>query len=91
LCDIGGTSDLYGLFYRTGTPYFKAIFRDRVVNNRNVASVPLGKGQASTPSLLVDDKGNTHVLVGKDDGTLESVEAETPFNPRPHQIFWRER
>jgi type IV pilus assembly protein PilY1 len=55
VCQAEGNAYLYGLYYRTGTGWYKSIFGSRGVdgNNNAVEKLSLGRGLATTPNLHV--------------------------------------
>lgn len=85
-----GFSRLYGLFYTTGTPYYKPIFIDRH-SPRNPAYVDLGSGQASKPALVIGKDGKVSVKVGKEDGSIHEETTDSPIKYRSHLLYWQER
>ncbi|WP_136795720.1 pilus assembly protein [Desulfosediminicola ganghwensis] len=62
ICQAEGSSDLFEIYYRTGTSWYQNVFGDEGVDsNGNVVNkISLGRGVVTTPNL--------HVGIGKGDG-----------------------
>lgn len=100
-CMGEGFSRLYGLFYKTGTPYYNpAIFGTRTIRTPTLSSVTiaqsyieLGSGLAAMPSLqsgVSIGPEAVNVIVPKSTGGVVSAEAQTLFGIRSRLHSWRE-
>ena len=94
LCGGEGGSELYGVYYKTGTargdlPIFGSVTGGDVARR----SVSLGAGVASAPSLHVgaarDGRGIT-VLTQTSTGAIERRDADVGAGARSGEIDWRE-
>ncbi len=98
LCGGEGGSELYGVYYKTGTPrgdlpIFGSVGGGTAPSDVARRSVGLGAGVASAPSLHVgaarDGRGIT-VLTQTSTGAIESREADVGAGARSGEIDWRE-
>ena len=98
LCGGEGGSDLYGVYYKTGTPrgdlpIFGSVSGGTAPSDVARRSVGLGAGVASAPSLHVgaarDGRGIT-VLTQTSTGAIESQNAAVGAGARSGEIDWRE-
>jgi len=83
ICIFEGTSQLYALYYKTGTAYFEPILRggfDKFTT--------LGKGLAITPSIHLGQKGTT-AYVQTSSGAIKTIEIIPPLNVQSGVMFWR--
>lgn len=88
-CSTDGSSNLYGLYYKTGTAYYKPIMGANAdASMRFVGG--LGQGMASSPSLGVNSKGQLHAYIQRSDGTIEKVELVPPYRVISGRNYWRE-
>lgn len=83
ICSPEGTSNLYALYYKTGTAYFEPILRGGFDK-----STPLGKGLSITPSIHVGEKGST-AFIQTSTGAIKTIEIVPPINVKPGVLFWR--
>ncbi len=101
VCEAEGKSDLFALYFGTGTAYREPIIGlgstqnngNRVINTM----VELGQGLASSPSLHTGAgyEGNaegrkTKAIVQTSTGTTYTIEQDNPFSIRPGEMNWRE-
>ncbi len=86
-CAIEGSSWLYGLYYRTGTAYYKNVFDKNIsiVTDR----ISLGPGLAETPNIHVG-RGGTEAMVQTSTGAIQRIEQTTPGNPKSHAVYWEQ-
>ncbi len=96
ICAFGGSSNLYALFYMTGTPYKFSIVGERGVvssGNRKIfkPSINLGKGIASTQHFFESPKQKGKGFIQTSTGELVEVKEILPLKTRSGVIIWRER
>lgn len=98
-CETEGQSNLYALYYGTGTAYWEPVIglgsgTDANGNYEVEKSVSLGTGLTVTPSLHSGAGGDTkkqiNVFNQTSTGTTVSVQAEGPKTVRPGERSWRE-
>lgn len=87
ICDFEGTSNLWALYYRTGTAYFRPILGafDSILRT----SVNLGQGMALTPNIHVGERGAT-AFIQSSSGAIQTIEIETPDRVRSGSLYWRQ-
>lgn len=88
ICSFEGTSNLWALYYKTGTAFFRPILgaTDDTINTY----APLGKGMAITPNLHVGERGAT-TFVQSSTGAIVGVQSPTPLPVRSGVLFWQRR
>ncbi len=98
LCSGEGRSQLYGLFYKTGTargdlPIFGTVVDGVTGTEEAIRDIDLGVGLAAAPSLHVgaarDQRGIT-VLTQTSTGAIERREADVSAGARSGEVDWRE-
>lgn len=87
-CEFEGTSDLWALYYKTGTPFYKPILKGGA--NVFATSVSLGKGLAVTPNIHIGESGTSRAFIQTSTGAIETVEIVNPLNFKSGTIFWRQ-
>lgn len=84
VCKAEGEAWLYGVYYRTGTPWHKNIFgTGGVINNQTQDKVYLGRGLAQTPNLHVGGgpNGGAKAFVQTSTGEIREIEQDNlPIN-----------
>ncbi|NLY40667.1 MAG: hypothetical protein GX055_03460, partial [Desulfovibrionales bacterium] len=88
ICDFGGSSNLWGLYYITGTPYYDPILGS---SSSHLLFVTLGDGKASRPSFIIKKDGTVDVPV-QVGGKLVKPTIKPPNyqSLRSRSAFWRE-
>ena len=86
ICNFEGDSRLYGLYYKTGTPYYDPIFASS--NDYFPKFIGLGKGMALTPNVHIGDKG-TKGFIQTSSGAIQTIEFNTPISVKSGPIFWK--
>ncbi|MFA7096676.1 MAG: hypothetical protein WC383_09390, partial [Gammaproteobacteria bacterium] len=97
LCTGEGSSDLYALYYKTGTAYPEGPIGTTTVDGKLVAvrEVDLGAGLAATPGIHVDkDTGKISLRTQTSTGSFggsgpKGVEVKTPVQPTSGETSWR--
>lgn len=84
VCNIEGNSRLYGLYYKTGTPYFDPIFGGEA--DIFTPFVGLGQGMAISPTLHISEDGAT-AFVQTSSGAIIPIELNIDIQPKT--LFWR--
>lgn len=87
LCEFEGNSTLWALFYKTGTAYYRPIFRN--AQDPFTTSIDLGRGLAITPNVHVGDKEGTTAFIQTSTGAIETIEIANPFSVKSGSLFWR--
>ena len=100
-CGFGGSSNLLGLYYETGTSYYKPIFsgssgyEEVLVGGetknliKNKALVGIGRG--SSVAIHVGQQDGVTGYVQQSTGIVEALELSPAFKVRSGFIYWRER
>ncbi len=88
ICDFEGTSNLWALYYRTGTAYYKPILG--TYGDVIRTSVSIGRGLASSPSIHVSE-GGTNAITQTGYAAQIKQKIEEPFPARSRALFWESR
>jgi type IV pilus assembly protein PilY1 len=93
VCLSEGLSDLYGVYYQTGTSWYKPVFgTSSVTTDGNVVSIlPLGHGLSKQPNLHVGNREGTTVFLQSSTGAiLEIQQPNLPLgNSKTGKVSWR--
>ncbi|ADH86943.1 pilus assembly protein [Desulfurivibrio alkaliphilus] len=93
ICNPEGTSDLYALYFQTGTAWHRSIFGRTLEEGEWVDyRVLVGPGLATTPSLHVGADTGAKAFLQTSTGAIISIDQpELPFEDhRPGRAWWRE-
>ncbi|MDF1615693.1 pilus assembly protein [Desulfurivibrio dismutans] len=93
VCNPEGTSDLYALYFQTGTAWHRSIFGKQLEEGEWVDyQVLVGPGLATTPSLHVGADTGAKAFLQTSTGAIISIDQpELPFEDhRPGRAWWRE-
>jgi len=95
LCGGDGTSTLYGLYYKTGTPLAERPIFGTTATSTAIREIDLGEGLASAPSLhLINDPPQAtdkeKVIIQKSRGDILVGEANLPAPVKSGETSWRE-
>ncbi len=88
-CGFGGTSYLYGMYYKTGTGYQNPILG---LNSSSEArrKIALGTGMASAPSAhLATSEANAQVVVQTSTGEIIQTQTPLPYKVKSGARIWR--
>ncbi len=92
-CSVGGDSNIYAVYYETGTAYKKYVFKEQKENppsNKVVARVKkLGKGMPSTVSAQITSSGTTKGFAQQSTGAILEMESITPFSLKSGISGWK--
>ena len=104
ICNIEGTSNLYGLYYKTGTAHWRPVFgfdwddsrgtepgRIESSEMRNRRSSGLGPGLAETPNIHTGEEDGSVAFVQTSTGAILKIEQENPGRTKSGQSAWRQR
>jgi len=93
VCSVGGDSNIYAVYYETGTAYKKYVFKEQKSNppsNNVVARVKkLGKGMPSTVSAQITSSGTTKGFAQQSTGAILEIESITPFSLKSGIKGWK--
>ena len=93
LCLSEGLSNLYGVYYQTGTSWYKPVFgTSGVTTDGNIVSLlPLGHGLSKQPNLHVGKREGTSVFLQSSTGAiLEIQQPNLPLgNTKTGKVSWR--
>ncbi|MFH1154343.1 MAG: discoidin domain-containing protein [Pseudomonadota bacterium] len=102
ICSFEGESNLYGVYYKTGSAYYKAvmgsILHDTNSNStadegelESIKKVSLGQGLAVTPNIHVGEEEGSKAFVQTSTGAIKVVEQINPGKTKSGVISWQER
>jgi type IV pilus assembly protein PilY1 len=87
ICAAGGTSRLWSLYYKTGTPYFWPSLEH---SGKNFPSfIELGPGLAANPILHVGEKQTVKAFTPLTSGEISAPEVDLPLKFKSGGLFWR--
>ena len=91
-CTFEGTSNLYALYYKTGTGYKKDIIGSVGVDGgkRSLTKLPLGKGLARTPTIHMGRQEGSKAFVQLSTGDIVTIDEVNPLNPKSGLTSWKE-
>lgn len=101
ICSFEGESNLYGLYYKTGTAYYRSVIGtihrdandDGEIDTGELEikkTVSLGKGLAVTPNIHVGKKEGSKAFVQTSTGAIEIIEQINPANVKSGVISWED-
>jgi Tfp pilus tip-associated adhesin PilY1 len=95
-CEYEGTSDLYTVYYKTGTAYPESVIGLGPSQSNGkyevLRTVDLGKGMTTTPNIHGDpgSHGKTKVFIQMSTGAILTIEQKNPGVIRSGKISWEE-
>jgi type IV pilus assembly protein PilY1 len=100
-CGFGGDSNLYALYYETGTAYYSAILPDPAgtttitiggVDYEKVnEKMSLGKGKASALGIHVGQEEGAKAFIQQSTGTVMEAQVDPALEIKSGLINWREK
>ena len=101
LCASEGESYLYGVYYKTGTAYYKGVLNmissedadgDGVDDSTGnvISKINIGKGYSTTPNLFAGEQEGTKSFLQTSTGAILSLEQDNPGLIKSGKLFWRE-
>lgn len=87
VCSFEGSSKLWGLYYKTGTAFYRPILG--ATGTTFNTFIDLGQGMALTPNIHIGEKGST-AFIQSSTGAIETIKVENPESVRSGTLFWRE-
>ena len=102
ICSFEGESYLYGLYYKTGTAYFRSVIgsthedknSDTLVDDgesKIKSKLSLGPGLAATPNIHVGRQDGSKAFIQTSTGAIEVIEQINPASTKSGVISWEER
>ena len=89
-CITTGESYLYGLYYRTGTAYFKPILGSTTSGTTEtmIKRISIGPGLAITPNIHVGEGDGTRAFVQKSTGEIIPIDQGNPGTIKSGVVTW---
>lgn len=87
VCSFEGSSKLWGVYYKTGTAFYRPILG--ATGTTFNTFIDLGQGMALTPNIHIGEKGST-AFIQSSTGAIETIKIENPESARSGTLFWRE-
>lgn len=87
ICALDGTSRLWTLYYKTGTPYFWPALQQP--SGEFPASIELGRGPAANPTVYTSEKHTLNAFTQSTIGKILNIEIEPPLPFKSGSLFWR--
>lgn len=88
LCEFEGISNLWALYYKTGTAYFKPILSGS--RDAFITSIGLGRGMTVTPNLHVGSKSGSTAFIQTSTGAIETIDIDNPISTKSGTLYWKE-
>jgi type IV pilus assembly protein PilY1 len=90
VCGAAGESNLYALYYKTGTAYHRSVIgtESTGAGEKIKRQVSLGKGLAITPNIHVGEKEGSSAFVQKSTGDIVPIEQANPGAVKSGIITW---
>jgi len=97
ICVAGGESDLWALYYKTGSAFYNDILgtSSQTVNGelleKSLRKISLGQGLATSPSIHTGREKGSVVFVQSSTGEIKRIEEENPLSTKSGGLSWRLR
>lgn len=95
VCEAGGTSYLWALYYSNGLPYYTGILGtesttiDGTEYSRAVSKISLGSGMASTPNVHVGSQSGSSIFVQTSTGEILKIDEDNPETTKSAIQAWK--
>ena len=98
LCAYEGRSYLYGLYYKTGTAYWKGVLKTDdnngtgidPITHKIVPKIDIGKGYSETANIYTGREAGSKAFVQTSTGAIIGIEQTTNWRPSRKGPFWQE-
>jgi type IV pilus assembly protein PilY1 len=103
ICGYGGNSYLYGLFYETGTPFYKAVFAgssssmtytdeegDSQTGDGAAPRTALGQGMSSSVGIHMGKEEGARGLIQQSTGVVLDLDIDPALRLKSRMTSWRE-
>ncbi len=93
ICTYEGSSNLYALYYLTGTAPIRSVLYSILEPSptNNLKKISLGTGLVSKPSIHVGTKDGSTAFVQSSDGSIIPVEEQNPGMTKSGRTAWSQR
>ncbi len=88
ICEAGGTSSLWALYYKTGTAHYSAVLGTDG-SGQALTNMSLGSGLATSPSIQTGRSEGSNVYVQSSTGKITKIEQENPLTTKSGLRSWR--
>jgi type IV pilus assembly protein PilY1 len=95
-CEFEGFSNLYALYYKTGTAFTRSIIglnssnTDTDGNAEVVKQISLGKGLTVTPNIHTGKEKGSKAFIQTSTGAIEVIVQENPGATKTEKAYWME-
>lgn len=93
ICSSGGTSDLWGLYYKSGSAFYRGVFGTEEVDGedkeRSLKKLTLGQGLATSPNVHVGREEGSTVFVQSSTGEITRIEEINPLSTKSGMQSWK--
>ena len=96
LCSYEGTSNLYGLYYKTGTAYWKGVLITEDLpsgtdsNDKVVYKISVGKGYSTTTNHHTGEEKGSKAFLQTSTGAIIEIKQANPGATKSGGVYWRE-
>ncbi len=97
LCASEGWSYLYGLYYKTGTAYWKGVLKTGdnnwtgIDDGKVVYKIGVGKGYSTTPNIHTGREAGSKAFIQTSTGAIIGIEQANPGITKSGKVSWQER
>jgi type IV pilus assembly protein PilY1 len=92
VCAYEGTSNLYAVYYRTGTAYYKPMLGRIIISlghDEMVRNISLGVGLAATPNIHVGGEEGSRAYIQTSTGEIKVIDVENAFQVGSGVRSWK--
>jgi type IV pilus assembly protein PilY1 len=94
-CIVAGQTQLYALYYRTGTAYIEPVIGLDLYdvhdgNEKVIKRKDLGDGLSITPNIHVGRSAGSTAYIQGSTGEITDLEQKNPGSPKTGPVFWEE-
>ena len=95
LCASEGRSYLYGVYYKTGTGYWKGVLKtdehpSGIDSGKVISKIDVGKGYSTTPNLHTGANKGSKTFLQTSTGAIIGVKQTNPGATKSGGVYWRE-
>ena len=92
ICEAGGRSRLWALYYKSGTAYYSGVLSVEDTDDGELAkaNIDLGSGMASSPSIQTGRSDGSNVYIQSSTGKIIKIEQDNPFATKSGLKSWRD-
>ncbi len=90
ICSVGGSSDLWALYYKTGTAYFSGIL-GKDLSDIAYPKIDIGPGLAITPNIHVGREDGSAAFIQSSTGEITKLQISNPGSTKSGIESWEQK